>query len=141
MSGGLSAYLKTAVLNWIRGIAMPAAPAAVYVGLHTQDPTDDGSVGEISTVGTGYERIAMEFDAPALDEEDGGHYIDNTDEELFPEALTEWGNISHCSLWTAQSGGNCLATGTATTVKAIGVGDIYRFKAGDFDIKLRPVQE
>lgn len=59
---GLSTYTQNAILNWLKGRAMPAAPAGVYVGLFNSDPTDVGAGGsEVTTAVRLASRVAATF--------------------------------------------------------------------------------
>jgi len=57
----MSDYLENAFLDHFLGTSSTSAPAAVYVGLHTADPTDAGTGTEVS--GNGYARQSMAFGA------------------------------------------------------------------------------
>ena len=57
----MSDYLEDAFLDHFLGTSSTSAPAAVYIGLHTADPTDAGTGAEVS--GNGYARQAMAFGA------------------------------------------------------------------------------
>jgi hypothetical protein len=103
MSGN-STYLGNAVLNWVRGTAMPTAPSAVYVGLFNGDPTDSGSGGtEVTTTIRVAGRVAATFGAAS------GKSISNT-------ALVDYGTaaggatITHFGVFDAASAGNMLGS-------------------------------
>jgi hypothetical protein len=49
---------------------------------------------------------------------------------LWPEATASWGTITHVGVYTAASGGDMIAHAALTEAKAIGVGDVLRFLAG-----------
>ena len=44
----MSDYLEDAFLDHFLGTSSTSAPAAVYIGLHTADPTDAGTGAEVS---------------------------------------------------------------------------------------------
>jgi len=59
----ISDYLENALINGtLRGTTYPA-PASVYVGLYTSDPTDANTGTEVS--GGSYARVVATFAAPA----------------------------------------------------------------------------
>lgn len=121
----LSTYLADALLNWFRGTAFPAAPAAVYAGLHSADPGGTGA-NELP-VANGYGRLAVASDAP-VDYSDG-RMSDNTDAETWTASGGDWGLVTHVGFWDAATGGNFLGRGP--TVNAdIKDGDTYTFAAG-----------
>jgi len=126
---GLSTYFSSAILNWIRSTSMPSDPAAVYIGLHSANPTDTGATGEVTTTIRPAGRVAVTFAAPSS-------------KAIASDADVDFGNadagatVTHFSLWDASSSGNCLGTAALTTPRTIVAGDPVLFPAGDiiFDI-------
>ena len=58
-----SHYLEERIYRWlVLAEAMPTAPMAVYLGLSTADPTDDGS--GLAEPGSAYARQSVTFAAP-----------------------------------------------------------------------------
>ena len=133
---GPSNFVREAVLNWIRGTAMPAAPTTVYVSLHTADPGLNGT-GETS--GTGYARIAVTYSAPADDGSD--EMISNNAVLTFgPAGSGGWtGPITHFGLWqhlTSTAAANYIWGGTSTN-RTVNEGDSYQFATSNLKLKLR----
>ncbi|WAJ26834.1 phage tail fiber protein [Antarcticirhabdus aurantiaca] len=103
-----SNYMEQAICNWLRGTAMPAAPAALYVGLFNGSPTDTGSGGsEVTTQIRAAGRMAAAFAAPANSE------IRNSAVVNFGSAASGT-TISHFGVFDAASGGNLLMHGALT---------------------------
>ena len=103
---GLSNYTQAALLNWLKGTAMPAAPSGVYVGLFNGDPTDAGTGGAAVTVDSRVgPRVAVEFGAITT-----GNTIASTTEALFGSADAN-GGATHAALFDAAVGGNMLVSG------------------------------
>ena len=100
----------------------------IWVALHTADPTDAGSAGEI--VGNGYNRVQGTFGAPA------GGSAANTATVEFPAASAAWGEITHVSLWTASSGGTMKYSDVAQVPKTVDSGDVYRIPVGSLVVTL-----
>lgn len=48
-----SNYLETKIVEWLDGVAMPAAPTILYVALFSSDPTDANAGTEITNTITG----------------------------------------------------------------------------------------
>jgi hypothetical protein len=100
-----SSYLDTAILTWIKGTNMPAAPAAVYVALYNGDPYAAGT--EVTTTIRGAGRVAATFGAIS------SLTISNS-------GLVDFGNaagsatVSHFALFDAASSGNMIG-GAAIT--------------------------
>ena len=130
----ITTYLENQLQTWwADSSAFDAAPANVYVGLHTGDPGDDASANEVGAAD--YSRLQT---APADWAVSGGAptNVENAAELQFPEAANDWGTISHVSLWTADvgGGGDPLFEGDLTTTRTINTGDRLVFPAGDLDV-------
>jgi len=121
---GLSDYLEPIVLDYVFNNTAPAAVAAVWIQLHTADPTDVGTTA-IATENT---RKSCSFSAAT-----GG--------AITTDALLEWVSVAGTeqytffSLWTLATGGSCLWTGTVTA-NSVTAGDTFQIAAGDLDITL-----
>lgn len=105
----LGSYLEKAVQEWwADGESFPAPPTNVYVGLHTADPGNDGSNNELDAAD--YER-AETAAADWTVSSEAPTEVENVNEIQFPVAESNWGDVTHTSLWDAQDGGNCLWQG------------------------------
>lgn len=102
---GHSTYLANAICNWLRGTAMPSAPAGVYVALFNGDPTDAGTGGtEVTTSVRVAGRVAATFGAPA------SKAIANTAIVDFGNAAGAVASVTHFAIFDAASGGNMLGS-------------------------------
>lgn len=128
----LSDYLEEELLDHILRNAAYTSPTTVYVGLFVSDPTDAATGTEVS--GGAYARQSVAFDAPITD--GVGKLSDNTSDITFPTATANWGTITHMALFDAVSGGNMLVHGELAASKVINTNDIFKFLAGDLDVKL-----
>lgn len=124
MANNLSNYAEIALLDWILGGATPTRPSARYLALHTGDPGETGASNEVSTSGTNYSRQAITFAAAAS----GSAASSNA--PTFTNTGSNFGTISHLSIWDASTAGNCLWQGAATASKAIADGDSYQVASG-----------
>ncbi|WP_374572497.1 hypothetical protein [Phenylobacterium sp.] len=115
-------YAETAVLDWLLGGATPTRPTGRYLALHTADPTDAGTTGELA--GNGYARQAITFDAAS------GGSAANSSTHTFTASGGDWGTVSHFSIWDASTSGNCLYTGALTTSRTIADGESGTVAAG-----------
>lgn len=123
----MSDYLENKFLDHFLGTASTSAPAAVYVGLHTADPTDAGTGAEVS--GFGYARQSMAFGASS------GGTASNSGAVEFPAATGgDWGAITHIGIYDASSSGNLLFHSALTTSKTIADGDIFKIAVSGVDI-------
>ena len=127
MANNLANYAENALIDWLMGGATPTRPSARYVALHTADPGEDGSAGELS--GSGYARQLAGFSAAS------GGSASNSATLNFTASGGDFGAIAYCSVWDAVSGGNCLWQGACTT-KTINDGDSYQFAAGALSVSL-----
>jgi hypothetical protein len=112
---------------------MPAAPASVYLSLHTADPglTGTSEVG----AGVGYTRQVVTLTAPL--DSGADELVENTAEVVFgPATGAGFGTVTHFGLWTASTAGNFLEGGSSA-VKTVPAGDSYRFIAGAAEFTLR----
>jgi hypothetical protein len=124
----ISNYLEDALINGtLRGTTF-TAPAAVYVSLHTADPTDAGTGTEVS--GGSYVRQAATFGAPS------NGVSTTTADVTFPQATGNWGTIGWIGIWDADTTGNMLYHTALDTSKAIDTGDIFKIASGSLTVTL-----
>lgn len=125
----LSDYAEDLVLDWLLTEETATRPTAWYVALHTGDPGEDGSADELS--GNGYQRQEVEFAAAS------GGATENVSQLTFgPNTDSNWGTVTHISVWDAASGGNCLLKGALSSAVTINVGDSLVIGAGNLDVTL-----
>ena len=124
----MSNYLENALINGtIRGTTY-TAPATVYVGLFTSDPTDAGSGTEVS--GGSYARQSATFAAPS-----NGASVTNAD-ITFPQATASWGTVGWIGIFDALTTGNLLYHTALDASKTIEIGDIFKISAGNLSVTL-----
>jgi hypothetical protein len=121
-----SDYLELKVLDHFLGTASTSAPSAVYLALHTADPTDAGTGTEVS--GNGYARQAITFAAAS-----SGSSASSSAEE-FTASGGAFGTVTHFGIWDASTSGNLLYHGALTASKTIADGDTLRFASGNITI-------
>jgi len=126
--GSLSNYVENEILDHVLLTGDWAQPSALYVGLSTADPTDDGS-GIAEPSGNGYARVQHDaWDAAA------SRATENTGTISFPEATGAWGTITHFFISDASTAGNMIAHGALSASKTIGSGDNASFQDGAIDV-------
>jgi len=81
-------------------------PATLYAALHSGAPGADGSAGELSGGSPAYARLAVSMAAAS-----GGSRAMSAPVTFDVPA----GTVSYASLWTAVTGGTCLATDDLTS--------------------------
>jgi hypothetical protein len=125
----LSNFAESLAIRWLFDDVAVTRPTAWYVALHTADPTETGGTGELS--GNGYARQSATFT------EDTNGLVDNDGVITFgPNTTTNWGTVSHISVWDALTTGNCLAKGALSSSVTINVNDSLQIAAGALDISL-----
>lgn len=122
-------HAEDLVMDWVFTNGAVTRPTAWYVALHTADPTETGAVGELS--GNGYARQSVTFSASS-----GGATSNSGSLTFGPNASSNWGSVSHVSVWDAVTAGNCLAYGALSSPVTINVGDSLVISAGNLDITL-----
>lgn len=126
---------QQALLDWVRGQSI-TAPAAVYVGLYTTNPTSQGGGVEVTTSIRAAGRLAVTFGAPVVD---GEHYkISNTAKIDFGTSDSTLGSVlSGFGIFDAASAGNLLYWGSITNnLNPIQAGDSVFFNIGNFSIRI-----
>jgi hypothetical protein len=132
---GFSTANKNAVLDKLFGATNFTPSGTLYVALSTTEPTDVGAnVNEPS--GGGYDRVAVANDGTNWVAASAGEKS-NANDIIFDEATSAWGIIGWWALYDAASGGVFQHWGALQTARIIGVGDVFRFLAGDLVIRLR----
>ena len=132
-----STYAANALLNlFLRGVAF-AAPARLYVSLHTADP-GNGGASEVTTVAwPAYARldaalggaVASGFSAAA------GKASENAKELLYaPHNGVAPITVTHFAIWTDPLAGEMVFQGALTAPKTLNPTDECIIHAGDLDI-------
>lgn len=124
----ISNYLENALINGTLRATTFTAPAAVYVSLHTADPTDAGSGTEVS--GGSYVRQAATFGAPS------NGASTTTADITYPQATASYGTVGWIGIWDAVSTGNLLYHTPLNTSKTIDTGDIFKITSGSLTVTL-----
>jgi hypothetical protein len=124
----MSNYLENALINVTLRNTSYTSPSAVYISLHTADPTDAGTGTEVS--GGSYARQSATFGAPS-------NGVSTTTADIsFPQASGSWGTIGWIGIWDASTSGNMLYHTALDVSKAIDTGDIFKIAAGSLTVTL-----
>ena len=124
----MSNYLENALINATLRNTSYTSPAAVYVSLHTADPTDAGTGTEVS--GGSYARQSATFGAPS-------NGVSTTTADItFPQATASWGTIGWIGIWDASTSGNLLYHTALDTSKSIDTGDIFKIASSSLTVTL-----
>lgn len=129
MANGLTQWLEAKLLDHaLKGTAY-SQPTSLYVALHSADPTDTGTTGEIT--GGSYARQGATSSFGAVSEGNPASKASNAD-------LT-WTNMPTCtvsgvSIWdhsTSTQSSNVLWQGTLSASKSVNSGDTFKILSGN----------
>lgn len=128
---GLSSWVEGALIAWLKGAAMPAAPAALWVALWDGDPGDAAGTGqEVTATIRPAGRVAAALGAPS-----GGAVANGAAVDFGTAAGAA--SASHVALFDAATGGNLLASGPVQGgAQAIAAGVGVTLPAGALGIAL-----
>jgi hypothetical protein len=124
----ISNYLENALINGTLRATSYTAPAAVYVSLHTADPTDAGTGAEVS--GGSYVRRAATFGAPS------NGASTTTADITYPTATADYGTVGWIGIWDALTSGNLLYHTPLNIAKTISTGDTFKIVSGNLTVTL-----
>lgn len=126
----MTSYLQKKLLDHTLGLAAYVMPA-VFVSLFTANPGEAGShTNEVSSITTGYGRIALTAKMNVTDAVTG--IASNSTTITFGPATSDWGTITHVAIEDAGSGGNMLLYGALTVVQTTPIGESVQFSIGQF---------
>lgn len=129
--GGFSDYWENEILDHLFSKGN-YTPPAIYVGLSTADPSDDGS-GLAEPCDNGYARVATtgsDWNVAS------GGAVANANDIIFPQATGSWGTITHFALFDAATGGNMLAHGSLSEPMEINSPNMAKIVAGSIYVAL-----
>lgn len=121
---GLSTYLSNAIFA-----EYFQSTDAVYVGLHSADPTDAGTSSEVTTTIRAAGRVEVTFGAAV-----SKVITSNADADF--GAADGGATVTHFSLWDAPSGGNCLGTDNLAAPRTVVAADPVLFPSGALSVDL-----
>lgn len=127
-----SNWLEEAILNYFFRNQPVAQPTQIYLALYINDPTDADTGTEVS--GVGYQRQQITFGAPTQTGNKG--VITNNQKVEFSIAGSDWGNISHWGIRTAQTGGNLLCGGSFSRVENVQTGNRFTIEMGNLQVAM-----
>lgn len=144
MANNLTNYLEQKLLDLIFNGQAFAALDSAWIALHTADPGEDATTGELSTSGTGYARVQVNKNAGAapkwrlaISEVGGGFQVSNLNDIVFGPALIDWGTITHLSIWDAVTAGNPLFQGPLAASRVVQTDGTLTFTPDDLKNILR----
>jgi hypothetical protein len=128
MSTAKTDFAENLLLTWLLTASAATRPTTWFVALHTADPTETGTTGELTPASNGYNRQSVTFSVT-------GATATNTGLLTFgPCTTTNWGEITHISIKSASTAGNTFYKGALTTPRTINVGDSLTIAISDLSI-------
>lgn len=125
-SGNFSKWLKTAILNVLRGTTL--AGFTPYATLFNGSPEGGG----VELVGGNFERKPIVFTSPA-EQATGQMLISNSADVEFPVATVNLGNYDHDCVFDAAAAGNCLLLTQNATDNYLS-GDMVKFGVSNLKV-------
>lgn len=129
----------------IEAVGSTGTPAR-YLALSSTAPNADGTnVTEPS--GNGYQRISMrnniisslgnnfDLNNPAYDQQNDKYSYTNIVDVYFYEATGSWGTLGYFAVYTAQTGGTCIAYGSLANSISPVINSVPVIRAGDLTIE------
>jgi hypothetical protein len=124
----ISNFLENAIINATLRNTSYTSPAAVYVGLYTDDPGEGNTGTEVS--GGSYARTAVTFGAPS------NGVSTNSASVTFPTATGTWGTVTHIGILDATTSGNLLYYTPLDASKSIASGDVFTISTGNISVTM-----
>ena len=127
LSGNMSEYMKTKVLNIIRGTT--CAGITPYLALYSGDPDDGGT--ELS--GSNYARLSLAFSSPS-EQPTGEMKIATTEDVTTARASDTWGTWAYTVVMDAAAAGNAIFFKAKSPSKIMRAGLLATITAGDLGL-------
>ena len=125
-------FLEAEWMKWGFTNESVSRPTAWFIALHTADPGETGSNAECAY--SGYQRVQLSGSPPWT--RTGGQ-VSNTESLVFAAQGSESPvTIAHLSVWTSQSGGNCLYKGALDLGKTFNQNDVPNFGVGEIILEV-----
>lgn len=129
----MSDYLEVQLRAHIFRTASFTKPVALYISLHTADPTDAANGAEANYGGyTRVQRDPLDANWTAVSATDGN--TDNAAAITFPLCASGSNTVTHFGIWDASSAGNMLTFGVLTVSQVVAAGVTPSFAIGALDI-------
>lgn len=122
-----SNFMENTWLDHVFGKTIYTPPNNIFIGLHTSNPGETGSAGEVAT--GSYARASLANNTSNFPAASAG--VKTTGAvATFATPTAGWGDVSYFTLWDSASGGNCLGISNAFTPQTINTGNTVSFAAG-----------
>jgi hypothetical protein len=123
----LTNFGENLLLDWMFTAGAATRPTAWFVALHTADPTEAGSTGEMTTgTDADYVRKAVTFAAAA-----SGQSLSTLQVAHTPAVAAGSYTVTHISIWDAATAGNALMKGALLVPRLINNANPLVINVGD----------
>lgn len=124
-----SVFSSEQLLKWLfTSATLGTRPTSWYVGLHSGDPTVDGSGNEVADAN--YARQAATFTASQVG--DLWQVVNDAD-VVFPASDGAY-DVAYVTVWDAATGGNALAVMELPLGRSMSAGGVFSIPAGELVI-------
>lgn len=122
---GFSNALEVDVLDYyFGGSSIAARPTAWWISIHTADPTDTGTLNQVT--GNGSTRKQVTWATTTSGSNPTIKVSTSAQQWTAMPAAT----VTHIGIWTASTGGTYIGTGVLTTPKVVTSGQTFDIAAG-----------
>jgi len=126
-------YLQEQFSGWIaEEETFPTPPSTIYVALHNGEPGENAENNELDPAAgqDGYSRYQSTVSTD-WEETSAGNFQNSVD-IIFPEALEDWGEVTHFSLWDGPDAtDNPLGEDSMISSVTVNQGDAPVFRDGN----------
>jgi hypothetical protein len=122
---GMSDWLEAQVLNWALRPGSQVdmvQPSQVFAALYVSAPGEAGGGTEISTGSYVRQPITIGADGK------------NSATVTFPTATADWGTVTACALFDAETSGHMLFYGNLSVSRLVKTGDVFKFEAQNLTV-------
>ena len=132
ISGGISNYYKTAIMNVLRGSSGVAVSGFTpYIALYNGDP--NGAGNEFS--GNKYERFTVTMSTPTQ-QSSGVAMSQNTADVTSPVSTGNWGTLNYIAICDAETYGNVFASAALPSSYQVYNGYSVTIQAGNLQVNV-----
>lgn len=121
--------------NWVLNQAFGKTPGFTlgtqfWIALWKGDPTDAGTGATECSSGTSYGAYAR-VTLPALMGTATSGYINNITDIVFPQAIANWGDITHIAVMSSATGGTMIVFASLAATVTINNNEQFRINASN----------
>lgn len=124
-------YVRKKILDDLTSVAS-YSPPALYLSLHTADPTAAG-LHTFEIAGGSYARQAL---AGVMGAADATGFSVNTTVITFPTASADWGTVTYLGTEDAAAAGNMIWSGAPSLPRTITSGQPFQIPVGQLRLRL-----